>query len=117
MFKKNPHSTNFILEGNGFFLSYNPSLCDGMAFFSPDTLLEETALVDTSTDDYKYFILNGDFREEYESVVAEGFEACFGVYTKHNDKHSSWSSDVDPADFIIARLKNMQEKGDKEYFE
>lgn len=51
---------------------------------------KETALV----NDGKFFILNGDFRKEYEKLVPKGWDACFKFYLKKREKHiSQWSYD------------------------
>lgn len=84
---------NFILEGDGFDISYNPSADHELGgAFKPDTLAGETALVN-SNDKIEYRILNGDFRKEYEKVIDKGFKACLAVYNKHKKLHnSSWTS-------------------------
>ena len=52
---------------------------------------EETALV----KDGCYLILNGDWREQYEAVFDEGYDACLKLYLQNKDTYrSSWSSDT-----------------------
>ncbi len=79
------YSTNYVLEGDGFYISYNPDF-SGFSHWVSDDGSDETALC----KDGKYFILNGDFRDRYEEIIDQGFEACFDFYTKQNNV-SSWS--------------------------
>lgn len=79
---------NWILGAPDFFVSYNPGNY-GISFFMSDTGGSETALV----KDDQYFILNGDFRPEYEAVIDLGFEACLQVYKNNLSHKSSWSNE------------------------
>lgn len=86
---------NLILEPEesndreDFYISYNPDT-RGIDFMRGDEPLE-TAIV----KDDKYYILNGDFRAEYEEVIDKGFDACLRVYKAHKDKYdSSWTTGV-----------------------
>ena len=94
---------NFVLEGNGFHISYNPNTGSTMVGKMMDEILnifspaekkgggEETALC----KDEKFYILNGDFRKEYEKLVPKGFDACYKFYLKNKEKYGSpFSSDV-----------------------
>jgi hypothetical protein len=81
---------NVLLEGEGFEISYNPGNYFGLSSFSRDTGGAETALM----KDGKYFILNGDYRKDYEELVDKGFEACIKFYlAQHPTKRSSWSNE------------------------
>jgi len=62
---------NYILEGDGFYISYNPN-----------PLGPETALV----KDGKFLILDGDYEERVES-----FEECHKFFKDHLDRRSWWS--------------------------
>jgi hypothetical protein len=80
-------SVNYVLNGDGFYISYNEAPPDmGMGFGSDDGG-DETALC----RDGKYHILNGDFRDAYAGLIDQGFDACFEFFTKQNNV-SSWSS-------------------------
>jgi hypothetical protein len=82
-------TTNYVLEGDGFALSYNPSPGGGMSAFQADGGDCETAIV----ADGEYYILNGDWRKEYEKLAPEGLDACMAFYEAHRGKHgSSWST-------------------------
>lgn len=61
---------NFSLQGDGFFVSYNPDPD------AADTDEGETAIV----CDEGYLILNGDFRSSYENLVPQGLDACKRFY-------------------------------------
>lgn len=80
---------NYILNGKGFFISYNSNPGGGISMFDGDYGSDETAIV----TDKGYSILNGDFREEYEKLVPEGLDACIDFYKKHEEDKSSWSSE------------------------
>ena len=85
---------NYILDGNGFYISYNPNPGGGTIFpgigWGSDTGGAETALV----KDGKFWILNGDWRAEYEVAAKVGFNACMHIYQSHKEKYdSSWSTD------------------------
>lgn len=70
-FKKNKHGGNYVLDGDGFFISYNPNPGAGISSFAADNGGDETALCAGKKDsDIEYRILNGDFRAEYEELVS-----------------------------------------------
>ena len=80
---------NEILQGDGFYVSFNPAPFGGVGLFGSDNGSSETAL---SGDD-GWMILNGDFRAEYAKAFPKGYEACKRVYEKHKAaSRSSWSS-------------------------
>lgn len=86
------NSGNEVLDGDGFYISYQPDTAAGPfgAFFSGNgETLDETALV----KDGKFFILNGDWREQYAELVPNGWDACKSFFDKHADEHKSvWSN-------------------------
>ena len=84
----NSRSGNVVLRRDGFFVSYMAnSITMGIVSFESDANLPETALV----KDGNYYILNGDFRKEYEGM--ESWEECFDFYEINSKKHkSSWSN-------------------------
>lgn len=88
-FKQNRNADNYVLEGDGFFISYNSCPWAGVSIFESDTGGAETALVIEN----KYKILNGDFRKEYEKLAPKGLDACLKFYDeKKGEFGSSWSS-------------------------
>ncbi len=83
---------NVILEREGFYISYN-SMVDTYSAtipcFTSDEGMDETALCSNRG----FFILNGDFRQNYEALVDQGFDACYEFYLVNQDKcGSSWST-------------------------
>ena len=89
--ERSANGRNLVLEGKGFALSYNPDTSFLGIFASDEGGSDETALIKEDT----YYILNGDFREEYEAVFEQGFDACLAVFKAHPDKVSSWSTGSD----------------------
>jgi hypothetical protein len=83
-------NTNTVLDGEGFYISYNSNPCSSLGFFGSDNHSAETALC----KDGKFFILNGDYRKEYSERIDKGFDACKEFYdTLKQECRSSWSSD------------------------
>lgn len=76
---------NYVLKGDGFHLSYNET-----AYIFGANYRDETALI----KDGNYYILNGDWREDYKKLLAQGFEACKKFFDKNNigENASSWST-------------------------
>lgn len=84
----------FILRGIGYFISYNPSVEStfliNQELYDEDTDCEETALSIQETG--QYLILNGDFRNEYESC--QTLDECLLIYHKYAPLYKSkWSMD------------------------
>lgn len=103
---------NVILQFDGFYISYNPdtsqiqvspgmrAMHEMMVKFGIMPSLpqlcgdyggcDETALCLEETNDH--WVLNGDFREEFEAAAENGFESCLLLYKQLRVKHrSSWS--------------------------
>lgn len=81
---------NVVLNGKNdeFYVSYNPSPGCGISMWASDGGSDETALC----KDGDFWILNGDFREEYENLIDQGFDACFVFYeSKAKEFNSSWT--------------------------
>lgn len=79
-----------ILDCGDFFISYrgNTRSVMGITAFAGDNGGAETALIKGND----YYILNGDFRKEYEKVADKGFEECVKFFNTKKEKHeSSWS--------------------------
>lgn len=81
----------YVLKGDGFRLSFVQATGVFFGFFRGDNDGgPETAL----HADGEWYILNGDWRAEYEKAAHEGLAACLAVYHKHKNLHrSSWSTD------------------------
>jgi hypothetical protein len=44
-----------------------------------------------------FFILNGDFRKEYEGIIDQGWDACYAFWLSQAEEHkSNWSHDPLP---------------------
>ena len=84
---------NQVLTGDGFYISYATGAgLAVMGIFGGDDNSDETALVvpdDAGGNDF--FILNGDYRADYEKLAAEGLDACKAFYEVHKNSKSSWS--------------------------
>jgi hypothetical protein len=84
-------SGNQVLDGDGFYISFVACTRSVIGMFDGDDGGAETALVKNG----KFYILNGDWREQYEGAVNDGFDACFAIYTTHKDTNkSSWSNEA-----------------------
>jgi hypothetical protein len=87
-FKKHKYSTNLLLKGKNFYISYNICPCSDFSPFRADNDSDETALI----KDDKYYILNGDFRKQYLKAFPKGFEACYKVYKRNIIHNSTWTT-------------------------
>lgn len=99
-----PTRPNMLLDGDGFFISYNPNTGSLLPMFRGEGDGAETALC----KDGAFLILNGDFRKEYEEAFPRGYEACLAVYEANRSAaRSSWSSgeNEDPDyGFLLGRI-------------
>lgn len=87
---------NEVLQGDGFYISYNHKPGGLVSMFAADNDSDETALVSDNDPEHHYRILNGDFREAYELIIDLGFDACLDLFEKFKDKRgSSWSTHLD----------------------
>ena len=79
---------NEVLHAEGFYLSYATGhAMSVLSMFGSDNHSDETALV----VDGEFYILNGDFRREYETLVPKGVDACMAFFNQHKSQASSWS--------------------------
>lgn len=78
---------NSILKLDWGYISYCADPSGGFPWFSGDDNMDETALC----KDGQFFILNGDFRKEYEELGPKGFSVCWEFFSRHQDAASSWS--------------------------
>ena len=74
-------------ESETWWISFNTGDHTIPAFKADDGSVE-TALVKNG----KYYILNGDFRKEYEEIIDKGFSACKKFFDSKPELHSSWSN-------------------------
>lgn len=87
---KSGGARNEILSGDGYYVSYNGNPGGGIAMFAGDDGAETALNVGGN-----FYILNGDFRAEYEAAFDAGADAMLAVYAKHKAEHrSSWSEDA-----------------------
>ena len=77
---------NLILNGNGFYVSYNDIDRD---IYGGDT----TALVLGQME--RFYILNGDHRAQYAALIERGFDACL-AYFRDNMELMNFRSDLLP---------------------
>jgi hypothetical protein len=72
---------NSLLRCEGFEISYNPNPGSMISFFASDDGGEETAIcIPRGDGTRKYLILNGDFRDDYERLSADGLKACIEFF-------------------------------------
>jgi hypothetical protein len=91
---------NYLLEGDGFYISYNPDTSGGHLLTDFANMLggnltdgEETALVQQTKERNIYHILTGDFRDDYEKLVGKGWKACYAFFkSKRKDHGNNWST-------------------------
>ena len=108
---------NLVLNGDGFFISYRPSLsgsnptldlCATLATAISGELhgndLAETALVGDRQDlgANPYFILNGDYRKQYENIVDKGWGACYQFWLSEVAKGNKSQLSRDPLEMDLA---------------
>lgn len=64
----------------------------GLDSVSDNPAVGETALCTLSP--WKCLILNGDFRQQYETLIDQGYDACYNFYLSQVKEHgSSWSDE------------------------
>ena len=81
---------NITLNGKGFYISFRNGMKPPPATlecFRSDNGAHETALVRGE----QFYILNGDFRQDYEKLVDIGWKVCKDFFDKNKEKASSWS--------------------------
>lgn len=106
-FVANTPNTNYVLRHEDFSLSYNPKTGVGnpIAELASRMTGAQNRLAETALRvDGIWYILNGDFREEYSEAYDKGLKAVMAVYYKNIAHRSEWSTD-DPntidADFSV----------------
>jgi hypothetical protein len=84
--------TNEVLDMGDFFISFNPEPMPDSSFASDDGGPETAICIKGSSIlNRRFFILNGDFRKEYEARAPQGLKACMDFWRSKPDLHSSWS--------------------------
>ncbi len=90
---KRAHGGNWILQKDDFFISYNSFNSNerilDFPMFGSDNGSAETALVNKNV----CYILNGDFREDYEKLIDLGWGECIKFFDSKPECHSSWSNE------------------------
>ena len=86
------------------YFSFNPCPWADIPFFEADGGGTETAMV----LDGKFYILNGDRREQYATAFkAGGMEACCRLFIENEDEHgSTWTTAGNPLEWFLQRLKD-----------
>src|SRR3990167_10573207 len=79
---------NYYLKKEGFGISYNADPSPMVGLFAADGRGGETALCVNE----KYYILNGDWRTDYEKLAQKGLKACMEFFRAHEADKSSWSN-------------------------
>lgn len=88
----------YTLKGDIFFVTFCPDTFTSLTnFINAESPKAETTLaVETIDGTVAYFILEGDFRKDYQRAAKEGgMESCMDVYRANREKHASiYSMDV-----------------------
>jgi hypothetical protein len=84
---------NVYMDCGDFGISFNPAPFEDFALLSGDTRDGETAIVDRDA----YYILNGDFRDEYAALAPQGLDACLRFFASKPELVSSWSRSTNEA--------------------
>ena len=74
MFKPTGKGNFVFICGDDFYISYNPCPCP----VPIGPLSDETAIYNFR--ERKFYILNGDFREEYLKLSTSGWEKCYKFF-------------------------------------
>ncbi len=96
--------SNEVLQGEGYYISYCPNTNKEelgqllnilgskltLGKFEADGRAETALCIkETETTRRKFFILNGDFRKDYEKC--QTVDDCFKVFRKNTKYRSNWS--------------------------
>lgn len=80
---------NYILQGKGFHISYNPDTSHNILTLFRGEGAETALCIGDS-----FYILQGDWRREYEKAFPKGLDSCMRVYEKNKRKFASpWSNE------------------------
>ena len=72
------------------YVSFNANPCKDIDIFRSDMLGAETALC----IDGQYFVLNGDYRDEFTTAANQNITTCVDVYERNKVHRSTWSMDA-----------------------
>ena len=86
---KETRNGNLLLQADGFFISYRPHSVGILSGAGWDT--EEASGETAIVFENKFFILNGDHREQYLAIAHAGLNECVSYFNANADKKSSWS--------------------------
>ena len=75
-----------ILQGNGFYISYNPLAA------STDNIGETALVKEFKNEQRKFYILNGDWSDSYKVIAPLGYKACKAFFTKNIKYRGFWSN-------------------------
>ena len=98
---------NQILEKETFAISYRKDFAASsllLDIFAPDRMSDETALVvlcDSSIVGKEFFILNGDFRQQYADLAEVGLSACLKFFLSQGEYISSWGNSKEKAEKLL----------------
>ena len=76
---------NQVIDGDGFYISFNDHDLD---IYGSET----TALVKSQME--RFFILNGDHRAHYKTLIEQGFDACLAYFDANKKDMNSHSDDL-----------------------
>lgn len=79
---------NYVMQGDGFHVSYNDIDTDESMYGCPTTALVFGQM-------QAFYILNGDHREEYAKLISEGFDACLDYFNENIDQINKRSDKPD----------------------
>lgn len=106
-FTANLNGTNEIMDlSDNCYVSFNSRPGGGITVFESDHGGPETALV----IDGEFFILNGDFREDFVAAASRDIASCVDVFENNLDAMSSWTTSSDQVEFMRARMKKYLAK-------
>jgi len=70
---------NYVMQGDGFHVSYNDIDTDESLYGCPTTALVFGQM-------QAFYILNGNHLEEYAKLISEGFDACLAYFNENIDQ-------------------------------
>ena len=85
MFHDPVFTPNTVIDGDGFYVSYN--IVDSRIYGS-----DTTALVIGQMQ--HFYILNGDHRDAYRPLIAQGLQSCLNYFASQSDQISKFSEKI-----------------------
>lgn len=118
-FKWEKRRNNYILQlDESHYISYNPDTRSSHFDALLDSFIgesaEETALVDLTNAQHEFRILLGDWRDDYEKLLNQGFEAMVDFFMEKRQQHGGqWSThERDRATSDLLEQPKQKEAGD-----